>query len=497
MRQFPEHVINPGDLVAADGIRAELGDHERFVEPVGIVDDDRLVDIMETAPLFAREIGAGVVTGDADDINHIVAGVVHQRVIPFKVGQGYVVWIPDPQHIVDSGFIEQLVEVTPDRLVNIGILAGVHRRIPAPVAIHFVVEAEQYRMAEFLQSPGIFPEILVILPVENVVHEILVSAVRAGQESIDRVGVCGLHGEFDKPAVGEAGPKARQGNPLIQRLIAENEPELVAETGFQLLDLPQTFGGDAVEIAPAQWTGLAEIFGLKRLGFLAQLRFGRGWLAEDAGSAAPLGQLEAVQDLQIVVDGLGRLDEDGIGLIRGAQHFQAGIMVAIARNGRQRGARPFDAVDGKTVPLESFPDGDMMARRRSKKFVGVVHIVARIGHRIGEVVGVDFDPGGAGTEGTAHCRQGKFGGQVGGDANGIAVGMICNSLITGQGRAGGDFLHVIQGFAGIGAGGPTVDVKRRRRNRLGGFRCSGRRNRKDQQQTRQSDSDNLFRVVEQ
>ena len=161
--------------------------------------------------------------------------------------------------------------------------------------------------------------------------------------------------------------------------------------------------------------------------------------------------------------------------MRIAEKFQAGVMVAVAGNGCQQRAGPFDAVDGEPVPLEGFPGREVVARRGIEKFVGVEHIVVRVGNGIGEVVGVDFDSGRTGAEGTAHGRQGKVGRQAGRDADGIAVGMIRNSLVTGQGRTGGDLLHVVQGFARIGTGGPAVDVKWRRRKRLGGFRCLGNR----------------------
>ena len=120
---------------------------------------------MEAAPLFTGEIGPGVVAGDADDVDHIIARIVHQGMVPFEVRQRHIVGVPDPQHVIHACFVENPSDVSPQRFIHIGVLACVHGRVPAPVAVHFVVQAKEHGMSEIFQAAGIFTEVVVITPI--------------------------------------------------------------------------------------------------------------------------------------------------------------------------------------------------------------------------------------------------------------------------------------------------------------------------------------------
>ena len=125
-----------------------------------------------------------------------------------------------------------------------------------------------------------------------------------------------MQGEFGEPAVGIGGCQSRDGCALVQRLIAQNEGEFIAQFAFQFLDSPQAFGRVGIKQTPAQAAGGAEVAIAKLTGLFVQSGGRGGGFAENTGSAAPLFEAETAQDIQVIVNRFGRFDKNGIGFIR-------------------------------------------------------------------------------------------------------------------------------------------------------------------------------------
>ena len=91
--------------------------------------------------------------------------------------------IPDPKNIVGAFFGVQAAQMVPKGDIQVGVFGKMISGVPAPVAVHFIVESQQHRVVEIFQLPGMKAKVLVVLPVKHFVDEAGVTAA-SGPERI-------------------------------------------------------------------------------------------------------------------------------------------------------------------------------------------------------------------------------------------------------------------------------------------------------------------------
>jgi hypothetical protein len=105
-----KHIIDPGRLVSSHRIGSEFRYHKGMIEYPGIETIQLIINMGKTAPFFSRIISAGIVTGQADHIYILIARVIKQGMVPFKIRERVVVGVPDPDNIV--GFSASKISYT-------------------------------------------------------------------------------------------------------------------------------------------------------------------------------------------------------------------------------------------------------------------------------------------------------------------------------------------------------------------------------------------------
>ena len=171
-----EHVGNPGAFVAADAGAGKFGDHQWLLILRGHLRVDGVVDFVEAAPGFTVVVVAGVVAGEADDVDVFIAWIVVVGFVPAEIWEGFFVWIPDPEGVfIGAFFFKDAVEVAVELDVGAAVTGCPVGGVVAPVAVHFVEGAEENGMAKAGDVGGVVVEKFVIFAVEDVVDHVVLA----------------------------------------------------------------------------------------------------------------------------------------------------------------------------------------------------------------------------------------------------------------------------------------------------------------------------------
>lgn len=161
-----EHIGDPHGFVAADAGAGKFGDHQRLLILGRHLRVEGGVDLVEAAPGFALVVIAGVVAGEADDVDVFVAWIIVVDEVPAEIREGFFIWIPDPEGVfVGAFFLENAVDVAVELDIGAAVAGGPVGRVGAPVAVHFVERTEEHGMTKAGDVGGVVVEKFVVLAV--------------------------------------------------------------------------------------------------------------------------------------------------------------------------------------------------------------------------------------------------------------------------------------------------------------------------------------------
>ena len=164
--ELGEHVFDPGGFVTADAGAGKFGDHQRLLILWRHLCVEGIVDLVEAAPDLTVVIIAGIVAGEADDVDVFIAWIVVVGVVPAEIREGFFVWIPHPEGVfVGAFFFKDAVEIAVEFDIGAAVAGCPVGGIVAQVAVHFVERAEEHGMAKAGDVGGVVVEKFVVLAV--------------------------------------------------------------------------------------------------------------------------------------------------------------------------------------------------------------------------------------------------------------------------------------------------------------------------------------------
>lgn len=271
-----KHVFHPGRFVTAVAGAGEFGDHQRLLVLRCHLRVDGIVDFIEGAPGFAVVVVAGVVAGEADDVDVFIAWIVVVAIVPGEGREGFFIRIPDPEGVfVGAFFFKDAVDVAVELHIGAAVAGGPVGRVVAPVAIHFIERAEEHRVAETRHIGSVGMKKVVVLAIKDVVDHVVLA---------EWVVELGLQGEFDDAAIFfpetvEGVVDVVFGVIFVNIGVAEDDLEAVRELFLYVEQAACAFTADRrFEEPPGELSVFAEDAVVEGLGFCGEV-VTLAWLA--------------------------------------------------------------------------------------------------------------------------------------------------------------------------------------------------------------------------
>ena len=455
-----EHVFHPGGFVAAVARAGKFGDHQRLLVLRCHLCVNWIVDFVEAAPGFTVVVVAGVVAGEADDVDVFIARVVVVGVVPGESREGFFIRVPHPEGVlVGAFFFEDAVNVAVELNISAAVAGGPVGGVVAPVAVHFIEGAEEHRMAEAGHIGGVGMEKVVVFAVEHIVDHVVLA---------ERVIELSLQGQLDHAAIfpetAEGVVDVVFGVVFVDVGVAEDNVKAVREFFLHIKQTADALPADGWFKKPPGEVGivakdaLVEVLSFSgqvgALAWLARIFLGLdGWCeALEAG-----GQVAQAVGAYWLLGG----EQEGINIFAFDDVNQA-VVVAVAVDARQCAALPGEIMGGASV--EGVVDGLVIGFGEVpgvfQKTVGITEIGGGI-NIVAQGLSEDFQARAVAGEGAA----------VGGvahvdDLQAVGHSDAVAASIVGEG-AGGEGEDVVGFGGGDGIGTVGVEAIGRRLGRGG------------------------------